>query len=123
VNFEWIARSEKYDRDMEDIFDIQDEISLAIVDKLKIKLLRRETDDLFRRSFDEICVRRKGGYTENRTHLALILSFLPPPFFVQSFGRFAGALFSERPSIHMSGFSSIDAFPVVNIVTFPHFRT
>jgi len=32
--------SEKYERDEEDIFALQDEISLAIVDKLKIKLLR-----------------------------------------------------------------------------------
>ncbi len=31
--------SERYDRQMEDIFDIQDEISLAIVDALKVKLL------------------------------------------------------------------------------------
>jgi TolB-like protein len=35
--------SEKYDRDMEDIFAIQDEISLAIVDNLKVKLLWRPT--------------------------------------------------------------------------------
>jgi len=34
--------SEKYDRDMDDIFAIQDEISLAIVDKLKVKLLGEE---------------------------------------------------------------------------------
>jgi len=31
--------SEKYDRQLEDIFDIQDEIALAIVDALKLKLL------------------------------------------------------------------------------------
>ncbi len=31
--------SERYDREMEDVFAIQDEISLAIVDKLKVKLL------------------------------------------------------------------------------------
>jgi TolB-like protein/Flp pilus assembly protein TadD len=31
--------SERYDRRMEDIFDVQDEISLAIVDALKVKLL------------------------------------------------------------------------------------
>jgi len=38
--------SEKYDRDMEDIFAIQDEISLAIVDNLKLKLLRDEKTNL-----------------------------------------------------------------------------
>jgi adenylate cyclase len=34
--------SEKYDRQLADIFDIQDEISLAIVDALKLKLLGSE---------------------------------------------------------------------------------
>ena len=34
--------SEKFDRDMGDIFDIQDEITLAIVDHLKVKLLTEE---------------------------------------------------------------------------------
>lgn len=34
--------SERYDRQMEDIFDIQDEISLSIVDALKVKLLGAE---------------------------------------------------------------------------------
>jgi len=38
--------SEKYDRDMEGIFAIQDEISLAIVDNLKVKLLRDEKTKL-----------------------------------------------------------------------------
>ncbi|UCE19255.1 MAG: protein kinase [Gemmatimonadota bacterium] len=41
--------SEKYDRKLEDIFAIQDEISLAIVDKLKVKLLRQEKTALVRR--------------------------------------------------------------------------
>ena len=31
--------SERYDREMKDIFDVQDEITLAVVDALKIKLL------------------------------------------------------------------------------------
>ena len=41
--------SEKYDRDLKDIFAIQDEISLAIVDKLKVKLLGVERKSLVRR--------------------------------------------------------------------------
>ena len=40
--------SEKYDRNMEDVFAIQDEISLAIVDKLKVKLLGAEKADLMK---------------------------------------------------------------------------
>jgi len=46
--------SEKYDRDMEDIFAIQDEISLAIVDKLKVKLLGQEKARLRKRYTDNI---------------------------------------------------------------------
>ena len=46
--------SERYDRDMDDVFAIQDEIARAIVDKLKVKLagngeaplVKRPTHDL-----------------------------------------------------------------------------
>jgi serine/threonine protein kinase/Tfp pilus assembly protein PilF len=41
--------SERYDRELEDIFDIQDEISLTIVEKLKPKLLEGEKDQLLKR--------------------------------------------------------------------------
>ena len=41
--------SEKFDREMEDIFAIQDEISLAIVDNLKVTLLKREEKALLKR--------------------------------------------------------------------------
>jgi len=41
--------SEKFDRDMEDIFAIQDEISFAIVDNLKVTLLKREEKALLKR--------------------------------------------------------------------------
>ena len=34
--------SERYDREMKDIFDVQDEITLAVVEALKVKLLGRE---------------------------------------------------------------------------------
>ncbi|UCG94203.1 MAG: protein kinase, partial [Candidatus Aerophobus sp.] len=41
--------SEKYERDEEDIFVLQDEISLEIVDKLKVKLLGEEKNKLVKR--------------------------------------------------------------------------
>ena len=44
--------SERYDREVEDIFDIQDEIALAILDALKVKLLGRERDEVLKRSTD-----------------------------------------------------------------------
>ena len=44
--------SERYDRQMKDVFDIQDEISLAITDVLKVKLLDAEKVSLLRRRTD-----------------------------------------------------------------------
>jgi len=41
--------SERYDRQLKDIFDIQDEISLAIVDALKVKLLGAEKAAVLKR--------------------------------------------------------------------------
>ncbi|MBS1787829.1 MAG: protein kinase [Acidobacteria bacterium] len=46
--------SERYDRQMEDIFDIQDEISLAIVDALKVKLLGAEKAAVTKRYTDNL---------------------------------------------------------------------
>ncbi len=45
--------SERYDREMADVFAIQDEISAAIVDNLKVKLLAGEKTALRRRSTDD----------------------------------------------------------------------
>src|SRR5438552_11717324 len=41
--------SERYDREMQDIFDVQDEITLAVVDALKVKLLGEERAVLLKR--------------------------------------------------------------------------
>jgi serine/threonine protein kinase/Flp pilus assembly protein TadD len=46
--------SEKYDRNLEDIFAIQDEISLAIVDRLKIELLGGEASRLTKRGTEDL---------------------------------------------------------------------
>jgi len=45
--------SEKFDREMEDIFAIQDEISLAIVDHLKVKLMGSEKAAIEKRPTDD----------------------------------------------------------------------
>lgn len=45
--------SEKFDREMNDIFAIQDEISMAIVDNLKVKLLAKEKAAIERRHTDD----------------------------------------------------------------------
>jgi len=46
--------SEKYDRNMQDIFDIQDDISMAIVENLKIKLLDKEKSAVIKRQTENI---------------------------------------------------------------------
>jgi len=46
--------SERYDREMEDVFTIQDEISLAIVDRLKVKLLKEEKAKIVKRYTDNV---------------------------------------------------------------------
>lgn len=48
--------SERYDREMSDIFDVQDEIALAIVDSLKVKLLGDEKAAVLRRYTDNFKV-------------------------------------------------------------------
>lgn len=46
--------SEKFERELEDIFDIQDEISHAIVNVLKVKLQENEKENLSKRYTDNI---------------------------------------------------------------------
>lgn len=61
--------SERYDREMEDIFEIQDEISLAIVDALKVKLLGDQEDAVLKRHTDNADAYQlylKGRYHYNK---------------------------------------------------------
>jgi serine/threonine-protein kinase len=61
--------SEKYDRGVEDIFAVQDEISLEIVDKLKLKLLKGEKTKVLKRHTkdkDAHNLYLKGRYFWNR---------------------------------------------------------
>jgi serine/threonine protein kinase/lipoprotein NlpI len=63
--------SERYDREMEDVFTIQDEISLAIVDRLKVKLLKEEKAKLVKRYTDDpeaYSLYLKGRYFWNRRY-------------------------------------------------------
>jgi len=61
--------SEKYDRGMEDIFAIQDEISLDIADRLKVKLVKGEKTKVLKRHTrdkDAYNLFLKGRYFWNR---------------------------------------------------------
>jgi TolB-like protein/pimeloyl-ACP methyl ester carboxylesterase/Tfp pilus assembly protein PilF len=57
--------SERYDREMRDIFDVQDEITLAVVDALKLKLFGGEKAAVLKRYTDDAEVHElflKGRY-------------------------------------------------------------
>jgi len=63
--------SEKYDRTLDDVFAIQDEISLAIVEKLRLQLLEPEKKRLVRRHTDNkeaYNLYLKGRYYWNKRH-------------------------------------------------------
>jgi len=59
--------SERYDRDLNDVFAIQEELSLAIVDKLKVKLIGEEREALAKRPTDN--VEAYNAYLRGRYHL------------------------------------------------------
>ncbi|MFC1800201.1 protein kinase [Candidatus Eisenbacteria bacterium] len=61
--------SEKFDREMQDIFGIQDEISLAIVDRLRVKLLGKHKAELTKHHTENLEAYHlylKGRYFWNR---------------------------------------------------------
>lgn len=67
--------SERYDRELRDVFKIQEEISLSIVDKLRVKLLEEEKEKLVRRYTDNLeaynlCL--QGNYYTNQLSLSMI---------------------------------------------------
>jgi non-specific serine/threonine protein kinase len=67
--------SERYDRRLEDMFNVQEEISLAIVGALKIKLLEGEKEKLFKRYTDNMEVYnlfQQGYYCFNQLDLNLV---------------------------------------------------
>jgi len=51
---ESILWSEKFDKEMQDIFSIQDDITQAIVDKLKVNLLAEDKDKVYRRGTESV---------------------------------------------------------------------
>jgi TolB-like protein/Tfp pilus assembly protein PilF len=72
--------SEKYDRNLEDIFVIQDEISLAIVDKLKIELLGGEAARLVKRGTEnleayDLCVRGRFFWEKRGAELKKAIEY------------------------------------------------
>lgn len=70
--------SEKYDRDMDDIFAIQDEIAVAITDKLKITLLEKDKAVIARgptENTEAYELYLKGRFYLNRRGRSIITAF------------------------------------------------
>lgn len=64
-----ILWSEQYNREFEDVFTIQDEITMSIVDKLKVSLLSEEKEDLTKRytkNFEAYNLYLKGRFHWNK---------------------------------------------------------
>ena len=62
--------SEKYDREMKDIFEIQDELSLAIVEELKIQLFEEERKQILKNNTENLAAYNyylKGRYYWNNS--------------------------------------------------------
>ncbi|HSR40587.1 MAG TPA: tetratricopeptide repeat protein, partial [Longimicrobiales bacterium] len=63
--------SESYDRELEDVFQVQDDISRSIVDALKVELVGEQAEHLVERetrSMDAYNFYLKGRYFYNRDH-------------------------------------------------------
>jgi adenylate cyclase len=66
--------SEKYDRELKDVFDIQEEISLAIVNVLKVKLQESEKEKLLKHYTDNIeayNLYKQGYYYVNQVNMTM----------------------------------------------------
>jgi len=100
--------SERYDRNFEDVFDIQDEISLAIVEALKMKLLKKEKVRLVKRHTEDSEAYNyylKGRYFWNkRTEAGLIKSVESFEKAIEKDPEFALAYSGLSDSISTQGF-------------------
>jgi TolB-like protein len=103
--------SEKYDRDVKNVFDIQDEISLAIVDKLKVKLLGEEKAAMLKRHTEDLEAYNlylKGRYFLDSRHEDAIQ---------KAMGCFKKA-FEKDPSYTLAYIGLADCFNILGFHTF-----
>jgi serine/threonine protein kinase/Tfp pilus assembly protein PilF len=100
--------SERYDRDFKDVFEIQDEISLAIVEALKMKLLKKEKVNLMKRHTNDTVAFNyylKGRYFWNkRTEDGLAKSVKNYEKAIERDSQFALAFAGLADSIATQGF-------------------
>lgn len=78
--------SERYDREMKDIFDVQDEIALAVVDALKVKLLGQQRAAVLKRQTSDPAA--LDAYLQGLSYFTKFT----PEFFSRSIDRFEAAI-------------------------------
>jgi len=113
--------SQSYDRRLEDMFDVQEEISLAIVNALKVKLLDAEREKLFRHYTDSVeayNLLQQGMYVFNRIDLTIVdeskeyfhRALEKDPNFAAAYAGIAGCYFVKS---YFGGEKCSDARPFV----------
>ncbi|MEE9502912.1 MAG: protein kinase [Candidatus Aminicenantaceae bacterium] len=112
--------SERFDRELADVFDIQDEISLAITDKLKLKLLGEEKKRLVKRYTEDVEAHNiylKGLYFRRKLTVDNIEKAVE--LFNQAIDKdpknalsWAGLAYAHMVSTFYGDRSSIEAYPL-----------
>ena len=114
--------SQRYNRQLEDVFEIQDEISMAIVEKLKVELLGEQQEELVRQPTDNLeaytrCL--KGHFYRNKmspTDMYKAVSCYQQaidldPGFAMAYVGLAAAYIIMTPAIGMDVLSTDEAYP------------
>ena len=114
--------SERFDRDLADVFAIQDEISLAVVDQLKVELLGSERAAVTKRPTDDIAVHnlyllgRHHWYRVTRENLAASQQYFEEaialdPDFAPGYAGLAGVFI--RATLDLGLLSPQEAIPKI----------
>ena len=96
--------SDRYDREAEDVFDLQEDITPAIVEALKVRLVEAEREMPFRRLSDNLeayNLYQQGYYAFNQLDLALLEKTMEyfrkaiekDPGFATAYAAYAGCFF------------------------------
>jgi len=114
--------SERYDRQLEDVFEIQDEISMAIVEKLKVELLGEQQEGLVRQpteNMEAYALYLKGRFFYSKLSpdgLQKAVSYYQQaidldPSFARAYADLATAFVIMTPAAGMDVLSPDEAYP------------
>ncbi|MDQ3673870.1 MAG: protein kinase, partial [Gemmatimonadota bacterium] len=104
--------SERYDRDVEDVFAIQDEIARTIVDHLQVKLTKAESQAIGKRQTDNLEAYElylRGRHCWNQWHM---------PGMMQKAMRHYEAALGEDPDYALAHHGLADAYSILGLYAF-----